>query len=139
MCAAVRELIELGRAEAVKRGVSAQTEPAEALPGIPGDRVELQPVILNLILNAVEAMSEVSEGLRESNWWTVSEPQIVTRRAPAGSYSPAGQGRSRHLPWRPLPDRNLVTVGQVDLRIEELRYLWRAVALARKRDSHRPS
>ena len=70
MCAAVRELIELGRAEAVKRGVSAQTEPAEALPGIPGDRVELQQVILNLILNAVEAMSEVSEGLRESNWWT---------------------------------------------------------------------
>ena len=65
MCAAVRELIELGRAEAVKRGVSAQTEPAEALPGIPGDRVELQQVILNLILNAVEAMSEVSEGLRE--------------------------------------------------------------------------
>jgi C4-dicarboxylate-specific signal transduction histidine kinase len=65
MCAAVRELIELGRAQAVKRGVSVQTEPDEALPVIPGDRVELQQVILNLILNAVEAMSEVSEGLRE--------------------------------------------------------------------------
>jgi signal transduction histidine kinase len=58
MCAAVRELIELGRAEAVKRGVSAQTEPAEALPGIPGDRVELQQVILNLILNAVKSAKD---------------------------------------------------------------------------------
>ena len=32
---------------------------------IQGDRVELQQVILNLILNAVEAMSEMSEGSRE--------------------------------------------------------------------------
>jgi signal transduction histidine kinase len=35
------------------------------LPPIQGDRVELQQVILNLIINAVEAMSGVSEGSRE--------------------------------------------------------------------------
>jgi signal transduction histidine kinase len=63
--AAVREVIELSRAEAVKSGVSVRTELTEALPVIRGDRVELQQVILNLILNAVEAMGEVSEGLRE--------------------------------------------------------------------------
>ena len=42
-----------------------QTEVAEGLPPVRGDRVELQQVILNLILNAVEAMSETSEGPRE--------------------------------------------------------------------------
>ena len=38
---------------------------SEGLPRILGDRIQLQQVVLNLILNAVEAMSEVSEGSRE--------------------------------------------------------------------------
>jgi signal transduction histidine kinase len=42
-----------------------QTELRNGLPGIWGDRVQLQQVILNLIMNAIEAMSEVSEGSRE--------------------------------------------------------------------------
>ena len=63
--AAIREVIELTRSEAMKNGVSFQTELAESLPLVPGDRVELQQVILNLILNAVEAMSETTEGPRE--------------------------------------------------------------------------
>jgi signal transduction histidine kinase len=49
----------------VKNGVSVQTQLAEGLPLIQGDRVQLQQVILNLIINAVEAMSAVSEGSRE--------------------------------------------------------------------------
>ena len=53
------------RGEAVKNGVSVQTQLAEDLPLIQGDRVQLQQVILNLIINAVEAMSGVSEGPRE--------------------------------------------------------------------------
>jgi C4-dicarboxylate-specific signal transduction histidine kinase len=63
--AAIREVIELTRSEAMKKGVSVRTELVEGLPLIPGDRVEVQQVILNLILNAVEAMSEISEGSRE--------------------------------------------------------------------------
>src|SRR5208283_1792847 len=63
--AAIREVIELTHSETVKNGVSVQTELAEGLPLVRGDRVELQQVILNLILNAVEAMSETSEGSRE--------------------------------------------------------------------------
>jgi PAS domain S-box-containing protein len=63
--AAIREVIELTRSEAMKNGVPVRTELVEALPLVPGDRVELQQVILNLILNAVEAMSELSEGSRE--------------------------------------------------------------------------
>ena len=62
---AIREVIELTRSEAMKNGFSAQTELVEGLPLVHGDRVELQQVILNLILNAIEAMSETSEGARE--------------------------------------------------------------------------
>jgi PAS domain S-box-containing protein len=64
--AAIREVIELTRGEAVKNGVSVQTDLAGGgLPLIEGDRVQLQQVILNLIMNAVEAMSGVSGGARE--------------------------------------------------------------------------
>jgi C4-dicarboxylate-specific signal transduction histidine kinase len=63
--AAIREVIELTRSEAIKHGVRVQTELAAGLPVIQGDRVGLQQVILNLILNALEAMSGTSEGARE--------------------------------------------------------------------------
>jgi len=62
---AIREVIALTHGEVVKNGVSAQTQLAEGLPFVQGDRVQLQQVILNLIINAVEAMSGVSEGSRE--------------------------------------------------------------------------
>jgi C4-dicarboxylate-specific signal transduction histidine kinase len=62
---AIREVIELTRSEAVKNGVSVQTELADGLPLTQGDRVQLQQVMLNLIVNAVEATSGVSEGSRE--------------------------------------------------------------------------
>ena len=61
----IREVIELTRGEAVKNGVAVQTELADDLPHIEGDRVELQQVILNLVINAVEAMSGTSEGSRD--------------------------------------------------------------------------
>jgi len=62
---AILEVIALTRGEILKNGVSVQTQLAEGLPLIQGDRVQLQQVILNLIINAVEAMSAVSEGPRE--------------------------------------------------------------------------
>jgi PAS domain S-box-containing protein len=61
----IREVIELTRGEAVKNGISVQAQLAEGLPLIEGDRVELQQVILNLIINGVEAMSGAGEGSRE--------------------------------------------------------------------------
>src|SRR5260370_8255162 len=61
----IREVIELTHGEAVKNGISAQTQLAEGLPLIEGDRVELQQVILNLIINAVEAMSGAGEGAQD--------------------------------------------------------------------------
>jgi signal transduction histidine kinase len=48
----------------VKNGVSVRPDLAEGLPLVQGDRVQLQQVILNLIINAFEAMS-AGEGTRE--------------------------------------------------------------------------
>ena len=61
----ILEVIALTRTEVQKNGVSMHTQLAERLPLIQGDQVQLQQVILNLIINAVQAMSGVSEGSRE--------------------------------------------------------------------------
>ena len=62
---AILEVVALTSGEAVKNGVSVRTQFAEGLPPIQGDRVQLQQVILNLIVNAVQAMSGAGEGARE--------------------------------------------------------------------------
>jgi PAS domain S-box-containing protein len=62
---AILEVIALTRGEAVQNGVSVRTQLAAGLPPVQADRVQLQQVILNLIINAVEAMSGASEGARE--------------------------------------------------------------------------
>jgi C4-dicarboxylate-specific signal transduction histidine kinase len=63
--AAIRGVLELTRGEVVKSGVLVQTDLAQGLPLIECDRVQFQQVTLNLILNAIEAMSGVDEGTRE--------------------------------------------------------------------------
>jgi signal transduction histidine kinase len=61
---AMIEIVRLTQGEVAKHGVSAQTQLANDLPRIEGDRVQLQQVMLNLIINAVEAMSAAPEGAR---------------------------------------------------------------------------
>jgi PAS domain S-box-containing protein len=61
----IREVIALTRSELHRTGTLLQTQLAHGLPLVPGDRVQLQQVMLNLILNAVEAMSGSDEGSRE--------------------------------------------------------------------------
>ena len=62
---AILEIMRLTRVATSEYGVSVKMQLSDGLPHILGDRVQLQQVILNLIMNAVEAMSEVSEGSRE--------------------------------------------------------------------------
>ena len=62
---AVRGVIDLIYGEALKNRVSVRTQLADGLPLIRGDGVQLQQVILNLILNAVQAMGAISDGTRE--------------------------------------------------------------------------
>jgi C4-dicarboxylate-specific signal transduction histidine kinase len=60
----VREMVELLRTELMTRHVVAATELAPSIPPIHGDRVQLQQVLLNLVLNAADAMGEAAEDRR---------------------------------------------------------------------------
>jgi PAS domain S-box-containing protein len=62
---AIEEVIEMVRAPIDKNKVSVRTRLAAGLTSVWGDRVQLQQVVMNLILNSVEAMSAVEEGARE--------------------------------------------------------------------------
>ena len=62
---AVREVINLTQSEAVGKGVALRTELASELPFVLGDRVQLQQVILNLVMNGIEAMNPVKDRPRE--------------------------------------------------------------------------
>ena len=58
---AIQEVIEMVRAPIEKNRVSVRTRLAAGLTSVWGDRVQLQQVVLNLILNAIEAMGSVEE------------------------------------------------------------------------------
>jgi signal transduction histidine kinase len=76
--AAILEVTALTRSEAVKTGVAVGTLLADELPRIQCDRVQLQQVMLNLIVNAIQSMSGVEDGNRELQISTVSiEPDGV--------------------------------------------------------------
>jgi len=60
----VREMIVLLRGEATRHNVLIGTELATNLPQVMGDRVQLQQVLMNLMLNGIEAMKDV-DGQRE--------------------------------------------------------------------------
>jgi PAS domain S-box-containing protein len=62
---AINEVIVLGRSAAIKNGVSVQTRLADGLFPVQGDRVQLQQVVLNLLLNAIEAMGSIEAAPRE--------------------------------------------------------------------------
>jgi PAS domain S-box-containing protein len=75
---AILEVIALTRTEAANNSVSVRTQLAEGLPPVQGDRVQLQQVLLNLIINAIEAMRDVSEAERELLISTRHEPDGVS-------------------------------------------------------------
>jgi PAS domain S-box-containing protein len=74
--ATIRDVIALARSELHAHRVSLQTHLAGDIPLILGDRVQVQQVLLNLMMNAIEAMSGVGAGPREL--WVSSKPLAAT-------------------------------------------------------------
>ncbi len=62
---AITEVVALIDREVQRNHVSLQLDLADNVPPILGDRIQLQQVVLNLVLNAIEAMSEVGDRRRE--------------------------------------------------------------------------
>jgi PAS domain S-box-containing protein len=75
---AMLEVIALTRTEAANNSVSVRTQLAGGLPPVQGDRVQLQQVLLNLIINAIEAMRDVGEEERELLISSRNEPDGVS-------------------------------------------------------------
>ena len=70
----IRDVIAMARSELQSHGVLLRAELAGDVPVVLGDRIQLQQVVLNLIVNAIEAMSSAGDGRRE----------LVVRSARAG-------------------------------------------------------
>ena len=61
----ILEVIALARSEMHMNRVSLQTQLADNLPAVRADRIQLQQVILNLLINGIEAMNRSNEGSRQ--------------------------------------------------------------------------
>jgi len=60
----IKEIVALLRNEAARHGISIRSELATNVPNVIGDRVQLQQVLMNLVLNGIDAMKEIG-GIRE--------------------------------------------------------------------------
>lgn len=94
---AVLEVIELTRSEALKHQVTVQTDLAATLPPVNADRVQIQQVVLNLTINAFEAMSSVNDGPRVATIGTRNDMRgavVATVRDSGPGFAP---GIREHL------------------------------------------
>jgi len=75
----IREIVALMESDAERRRVTVQTQVAPNLPQIHADRVQVQQVLMNLVMNALEALTEVAD-----------RPRILVIRAEVDSPSFVG-------------------------------------------------
>jgi PAS domain S-box-containing protein len=87
---AIEEVVALTQAEAQRNRVLVRTRLGADVPLVLGDRVQLQQVVLNLLVNAIEAMSATNEGRREL---LVSTQRKIETKVPA-----SGSGASADEP-----------------------------------------
>jgi C4-dicarboxylate-specific signal transduction histidine kinase len=105
--AAILEVTALTRSEAIKTGVTVGTQLAGELPRIQADRVQLQQVMLNLILNAIQSMHGVRDGNRELHISTESiesEGVCVAVRDTGPGLSPESLSRLFETFYTTKPD-----------------------------------
>ena len=80
---AMEEVLTLTQSELKRNRISLETRLANGLPFIMGDKIQLQQVILNLLMNAIEAMSGVVDGVRELTITSLAAPQSESGKKPA--------------------------------------------------------
>jgi signal transduction histidine kinase len=85
----IQEVLALTQPELRRNRVLLQTEFADDLPIVLGDKIQLQQVILNLVMNAIEAMNGIAEGARELQ--VSSQRMTGTRFDPGKETVPAGE------------------------------------------------
>ena len=88
----IREMVGLMRSEAARHSISVRTELDEALPPIPGDRIQLQQVIMNLMINGIDAMKD-ADGTRNLaiRSQRAENEQLMLSNTDTGVGLPAGQ------------------------------------------------
>jgi PAS domain S-box-containing protein len=100
----IAEVTAMARDELRRNGVLLRTRLDPDLPRIMADRIQLQQLILNLVINAIEAMSRLTDGPRELS---VSSEKVTAMPSPADAgeqmklgASPADAGLNGNLPER---------------------------------------
>jgi C4-dicarboxylate-specific signal transduction histidine kinase len=87
----IREMIVLLRSEATRYSISIRTELAEDLPRVMADRVQLQQVFMNLMLNGIDAMKETSGGSELAIKSEAGDGQLVISVSDSGVGLPPEQ------------------------------------------------
>jgi signal transduction histidine kinase len=99
---AIQEVLVLTQHEIQRNRISIRTEFADDLPSVDGDRVQLQQVVLNLLVNAIQAMSAVPDATREVQ---------LTSQMIAGIEAEGAEKSNRKMHSAgPVPPEILVTV-----------------------------
>jgi C4-dicarboxylate-specific signal transduction histidine kinase len=97
---AILEVMTVVRGEVVRNRIRVQTQLSDSLPRVRGDRVQLQQVMLNLIINAVQAMSGITDGIRELRISTGSTKEEV--RVAVRDTGPGLSASNFQLPFEPF-------------------------------------
>jgi C4-dicarboxylate-specific signal transduction histidine kinase len=97
---AILEVLTMVRGEVVKNRIRVQTQLSDSLPRVRGDRVQLQQVMINLIINAIQAMSGTVDGIRELRISTESTKDAV--RVAVRDTGPGLSADNLQLPFEPF-------------------------------------
>src|SRR6195256_6859606 len=88
----IREMIALLRSEAGRYSISIRIELAEDLPKVMADRVQLQQVLMNLMLNGIDAMKETGSGSELAIKSETDDGQLLISVSDTGVGLPPEQG-----------------------------------------------
>jgi signal transduction histidine kinase len=97
---AILEVLTMVRGEVVKNLIRVQTQLSDNLPRVRGDRVQLQQVMINLIINAIQAMSGPADSIRELRISTESTKDEV--RVAVRDTGPGLSSDNLQLPFEPF-------------------------------------